>query len=166
MEKHHLLVLRRWFHSGKCYLGSRLLQKLLSGEGGPWDRCGSSLRECTSPTSCLLALPKESPERAPAAVSTQLPAVLAALHHVGGRRACPSHALETQMKGLRGAWGRGKRGPAAATETVLDSEMLLPLYASFLVAREAARSAQARGAGVIKGHFWPNRHHSQGANDS
>ena len=39
------------------------------------------------------------------------------------------------MKGLRGAWGRGKRGPAAATETILDSEMLLPFYASFLVAR-------------------------------
>lgn len=67
LEKHHLLVLWRRFHSGKCYLWSRLLQKLLSGEGRPWGRGGSSLRESTSPTSCFLALPQDSPERAPAA---------------------------------------------------------------------------------------------------
>ena len=68
-----------------------------SGEGRPWDwgKLGSSLRESTSPICCLPALPKESAERVPAAIFTQLPGRPGCTSPRRGKSAFPSHALET-----------------------------------------------------------------------
>lgn len=140
-----------------------------SGEGRPWGRgkLGSSLRESTSPIFCLPALPKDEC-RACACTSFHAAAWVSWLYFTMpvGRVPSPATPWKLSVKRLRGAWGERKEGSncCRGNGTGLRDATA---FSSFLSGGQRGSPLCSGQRGwEIKGHFWQNRHHSQGANDA